>query len=57
MCKKTHKIHVKRLTCLNVYISQIGEGDVSTGNMTAAHDLQLASPSQPLSQATGTDPV
>ncbi|XP_040007265.1 bromodomain-containing protein 8 isoform X3 [Xiphias gladius] len=31
----------------------IGEGDVSTGNMTAAHDLQLASPSQPLSQATG----
>ncbi|KAI3373621.1 hypothetical protein L3Q82_022223, partial [Scortum barcoo] len=30
----------------------IGEGDVSTGNMTA-HDLQLAPPGQPLSQATG----
>ncbi|XP_031175743.1 bromodomain-containing protein 8-like isoform X7 [Sander lucioperca] len=31
----------------------IGEGDVTTGNMTAANDLQLAPPSQPLSQATG----
>ncbi|XP_056253323.1 bromodomain-containing protein 8 isoform X1 [Seriola aureovittata] len=31
----------------------IGEGDVSTGNMTGAHDLQLAPPTQPLSQATG----
>ncbi|XP_035521983.1 bromodomain-containing protein 8 [Morone saxatilis] len=31
----------------------IGEGDVPTGNMTGAHDLQLAPPSQPLSQATG----
>ncbi|XP_070773364.1 bromodomain-containing protein 8 [Enoplosus armatus] len=31
----------------------IGEGDVSTGNMTGAHDLQLAPPSQLLSQATG----
>lgn len=39
------------------FISQIGEGDVSTGNMTGAHDLQLAPSSQPLSQATGTDTV
>ncbi|KAA8586980.1 hypothetical protein FQN60_000816 [Etheostoma spectabile] len=31
----------------------IGEGDVTTGNMTAANDLQLALPCQPLSQATG----
>ncbi|XP_019941631.2 bromodomain-containing protein 8-like isoform X3 [Paralichthys olivaceus] len=31
----------------------IGDGDVSSGNMIAAHDLQLALPSQPLSQATG----
>ncbi|XP_051257134.1 bromodomain-containing protein 8 isoform X3 [Dicentrarchus labrax] len=31
----------------------IGEGDVPTGNMTGAHDLQLAPPSQLLSQATG----
>ncbi|XP_037605699.1 bromodomain-containing protein 8-like isoform X2 [Sebastes umbrosus] len=31
----------------------IGEGDGTTGNMTGAHDLQLAPPSQPLSQATG----
>ncbi|XP_040908328.1 bromodomain-containing protein 8 isoform X2 [Toxotes jaculatrix] len=31
----------------------IGEGDMSTGNMTGAHDLQLVPPSQPLSQATG----
>ncbi|AWP00093.1 putative bromodomain-containing protein 8 [Scophthalmus maximus] len=31
----------------------IGECDVSTGNMIGAHDLQLALPSQPLSQATG----
>ncbi|XP_035479917.2 bromodomain-containing protein 8 isoform X8 [Scophthalmus maximus] len=30
----------------------IGECDVSTGNMIGAHDLQLALPSQPLSQAT-----
>ncbi|XP_039634081.1 bromodomain-containing protein 8 isoform X5 [Perca fluviatilis] len=33
----------------------IGEGDVTTGNMTAANDLQLALPSQPLSQATEMD--
>ncbi|XP_028451693.1 bromodomain-containing protein 8 isoform X8 [Perca flavescens] len=33
----------------------IGEGDVTTGNMTAANDLQLAPPSQPLSQATEMD--
>ncbi|XP_071317106.1 bromodomain-containing protein 8 isoform X5 [Trachinotus anak] len=31
----------------------IGEGDVSTGNITGAHDLQLAPPTQPLSQVTG----
>ncbi|XP_029925185.1 bromodomain-containing protein 8 isoform X2 [Myripristis murdjan] len=31
----------------------IGEGDVSTGHMTGAHDLQLAPPSLPVSQATG----
>ncbi|XP_044079575.1 bromodomain-containing protein 8 isoform X2 [Siniperca chuatsi] len=31
----------------------IGEGDVSTANMTGVHDLQLAPPSQLLSQATG----
>ncbi|XP_034746486.1 bromodomain-containing protein 8 isoform X6 [Etheostoma cragini] len=31
----------------------IGEGDVTPGNMTAANDLQLALPCQPLSQATG----
>ncbi|XP_073335591.1 bromodomain-containing protein 8 [Pagrus major] len=31
----------------------IGEGDMSTGNMTGAHDLQLCPPGQPLSQATG----
>ncbi|CAB1421276.1 unnamed protein product [Pleuronectes platessa] len=31
----------------------VGDGDVSSGNMIAAHDLQLALPSQPLSQATG----
>ncbi|XP_038563633.1 bromodomain-containing protein 8 isoform X2 [Micropterus salmoides] len=31
----------------------IGEGDVPTGNMTGAHDLQLAPPGQLLSQATG----
>ncbi|KAM7397964.1 hypothetical protein PAMA_006032 [Pampus argenteus] len=31
----------------------IGEGDGTTGNMTTAHDLQLAPPCQPLSQATG----
>lgn len=37
-----------------MFIFQIGEGDLSTGNMTGAHDLQLALASQPLSQATGT---
>ncbi|XP_029029989.1 bromodomain-containing protein 8 isoform X2 [Betta splendens] len=31
----------------------IGEEDVVTGSMAGAHDLQLALPSQPLSQATG----
>ncbi|CAK6953826.1 bromodomain-containing protein 8 isoform X6 [Scomber scombrus] len=31
----------------------IGESDGSTGSMTGAHDLQLAPPCQPLSQATG----
>ncbi|XP_059208433.1 bromodomain-containing protein 8 [Centropristis striata] len=31
----------------------MGEGDVTAANMTSAHDLQLAPPSQPLSQATG----
>ncbi|XP_068456358.1 bromodomain-containing protein 8 isoform X2 [Clinocottus analis] len=31
----------------------IGEGDVTSANMTGAHDLQLALPSQPLTQATG----
>ncbi|KAG7217302.1 hypothetical protein INR49_027846 [Caranx melampygus] len=31
----------------------IGDSDVSTGNITGTHDLQLAPPSQPLSQATG----
>ncbi|XP_041864017.1 LOW QUALITY PROTEIN: bromodomain-containing protein 8-like [Melanotaenia boesemani] len=31
----------------------IGEGDVSTGNVTGAHELQLPSACQPLSQATG----
>ncbi|XP_054482336.1 bromodomain-containing protein 8 [Anoplopoma fimbria] len=31
----------------------IGEGDGTTANVTGAHDLQLAPPSQPLSQATG----
>lgn len=45
------------LTCVYAFLSQIGEGDVSTGNMTGAHDLQLAPPGQPLSQATGTDTV
>ncbi|KAL3971118.1 visinin-like protein 1 [Sarotherodon galilaeus] len=33
----------------------IGDGDVSTGNVSGAHDLQLAPPCQPLSQAAGTD--
>ncbi|KAM7374314.1 hypothetical protein PAMP_006980 [Pampus punctatissimus] len=33
----------------------IGEGDGTTGNMTTAHDLQLAPPCQPLSQATEVD--
>ncbi|XP_068571921.1 bromodomain-containing protein 8 isoform X3 [Cebidichthys violaceus] len=33
----------------------IGEGDVTTANMTGAHDLQLAPPSQPLTQATEVD--
>ncbi|XP_069002552.1 bromodomain-containing protein 8 isoform X2 [Embiotoca jacksoni] len=31
----------------------IGEGDMSAGNMTGTHDLQLAPPTQPLSQASG----
>uniref|UniRef100_A0A3B5BCL0 Bromodomain-containing protein 8 n=1 Tax=Stegastes partitus TaxID=144197 RepID=A0A3B5BCL0_9TELE len=31
----------------------IGDGDLSTGTITGAHDLQLAPPSQPHSQATG----
>ncbi|XP_060941293.1 bromodomain-containing protein 8-like [Limanda limanda] len=31
----------------------ISDGDLSSGNLIAAHDLQLALPSQPLSQATG----
>ncbi|XP_042288002.1 bromodomain-containing protein 8 isoform X6 [Thunnus albacares] len=31
----------------------IGESDGSTGSLTGAHDLQLAPPCQPLSQATG----
>ncbi|XP_030603044.1 bromodomain-containing protein 8 isoform X4 [Archocentrus centrarchus] len=31
----------------------IADGDVSAGNMTGAHDLQLAPPCQPLSQAAG----
>ncbi|XP_076606192.1 bromodomain-containing protein 8 isoform X2 [Chaetodon auriga] len=31
----------------------IGESDMSTGNMTGSHDLQLAPPCQPLSQTTG----
>ncbi|KAM8900577.1 bromodomain-containing protein 8-like isoform 2-T2 [Spinachia spinachia] len=31
----------------------IGEGDVTTANSTGAHDLQLAPPGQPLTQATG----
>ncbi|XP_035479912.2 bromodomain-containing protein 8 isoform X3 [Scophthalmus maximus] len=35
----------------------IGECDVSTGNMIGAHDLQLALPSQPLSQATAGAPM
>ncbi|KAF3706493.1 Bromodomain-containing protein 8 [Channa argus] len=35
------------------YYHLIGEVDMSTGNMTGAHDLQLSLPSQPLSQATG----
>lgn len=52
-----HKKTGKCLTCMYAFISQIGEGDVTTGNMTAANDLQLAPPSQPLSQATGTDKV
>lgn len=38
-------------------LSQIGDGDVSTGNVSGAHDLQLAPPCQPLSQAAGTDAV
>ncbi|XP_034407031.1 bromodomain-containing protein 8 [Cyclopterus lumpus] len=33
----------------------IGEGDVISANMTGAHDLQLALPSQPLTQATEVD--
>ncbi|XP_031725115.1 bromodomain-containing protein 8 isoform X5 [Anarrhichthys ocellatus] len=33
----------------------IGEGDVTTANMTGVHDLQLAPPSQPLTQATEVD--
>ncbi|XP_026226900.1 bromodomain-containing protein 8 isoform X3 [Anabas testudineus] len=31
----------------------IGEGEMTAGSMTGAHDLQLALTSQPLSQATG----
>lgn len=34
---------------------QVEDGDLSSGNVTAAHDLQPALPGQPLSQATGTD--
>uniref|UniRef100_A0A8D3AJA3 Bromodomain-containing protein 8 n=1 Tax=Scophthalmus maximus TaxID=52904 RepID=A0A8D3AJA3_SCOMX len=45
------------LTCLCAFQSQIGECDVSTGNMIGAHDLQLALPSQPLSQATAGAPM
>lgn len=44
------------LTCLYAFLSQIGEGDMSTGT-TGAHDLQLAPPGQPVSHAAGTDTV
>lgn len=46
-------MHVKCLTCVYAFISQIGDGD-HMEHGTGGHDLQLAPP-QPLSQATGTD--
>ena len=50
------KMHVKfaSLTCVYAFISQIGDGE-HMEHGTGAHDLQLAPPSQPLSQATGTE--
>ncbi|KAK2879603.1 hypothetical protein Q8A73_023415 [Channa argus] len=44
---------LKKGTMLASNSRLIGEVDMSTGNMTGAHDLQLSLPSQPLSQATG----
>lgn len=49
--------YVTHLTFLYVRIFQIEDPDASAGNMTGSHDLQLTSPGQPISQATGTDTV
>lgn len=40
---------------MSAFISQIGDGDA--GNLTGTHDLQQASASQPIFQATGTEAV
>lgn len=52
---ETDHLLVKSSTCPCVFLSQIGDSDVSTANITGTHDLQLAQPAQPLSQATGSD--
>ncbi|XP_071403257.1 bromodomain-containing protein 8-like [Centroberyx affinis] len=44
---------LKKGSLLTTNSRLIGEGDVSTGYMTGAHDLQLAPPNLPVSQATG----
>ncbi|KAL6098581.1 brd8 [Pungitius sinensis] len=44
---------LKKGSILATHSRLIGEGDVTTANMTGAHDSQLAPTSQPLTQATG----
>ncbi|XP_077962853.1 bromodomain-containing protein 8 isoform X2 [Gasterosteus aculeatus] len=44
---------LKQGSILATHSRLIGEGDVTTANVTGAHDLQLAPPRQPLTQATG----
>ncbi|KAM9331726.1 bromodomain-containing protein 8-like [Pholidichthys leucotaenia] len=46
---------LKKGSILATNSRMIGEGEVSAGNATGAHDLQLAPPSQTLSQATEVD--
>nr|XP_040036372.1 bromodomain-containing protein 8-like isoform X3 [Gasterosteus aculeatus aculeatus] len=43
---------LKQGSILATHSRLIGEGDVTTANVTGAHDLQLAPPRQPLTQAT-----